>query len=147
MPAPKGHEPYPGSETGGRPRKYTPDEINAFADELVEWLRIPTNIWFKDFCLDKNIDPDLMSEWADENEKFSGAYKLAKQRQESRLVNGGLLNAFNGSIVKLVLANAHGWVDRQETKISGSAANPLAFLLLKVDGTSKDLVNDGSDSQ
>lgn len=70
-------------------------------------------------------------------------YKQAQHRQESRLINGGLLNAYNGSIVKLVLANAHGWkTDRQEQKISGDVTNPLAFLLQKADGNSKDLVND-----
>lgn len=140
MPAPINHLPYPGCETGGRPRKYDLSKINSFADELIAWMKIPTNVWFKDFCLDKDIDPDLMSEWAKESEKFSGAYKLAKARQESRLVNGGLMETYNGGIVKFVLANAHGWSDRQETKVSGDAVNPLAFLLQAVDGKTKDLV-------
>lgn len=147
MPAPKGHRPYAGCETGGRPRRYCTEEIDAFADEFIEWLKDSSNIWFKDFCLDKDIDPDFMSEWASENEKFKGAYRLAKQRQESKLINGGLLNAYNGSIVKFVLANAHGWTDKQETKVSGDAANPLAFILKNVDGTTKDLVSDDSDSE
>jgi hypothetical protein len=145
MPAPKGHPPYPGCETGGRPVKFTPEVIDGFADELIAWLKNPMNIWFKDFCLDKDINPDLMSDWASVSEKFSGAYRLAKQRQESRLVNGGLNELYNGSIVKFVLANAHGWTDKQETKVSGDAANPLAFILNSVSNTSKDLVN-GNDS-
>jgi hypothetical protein len=142
MAPPKNHPPYPGCETGGRPRKYTDDEIETFADELIAWMKKPTNLWFKDFCLDKDIDPDCMSDWAKSSDKFSGAYRLAKARQESRLVNGGLMEAYNGGIVKFVLANAHGWSDRQETKVSGDATNPLAFLLHKADGKSKDLVNE-----
>jgi hypothetical protein len=142
MSAPKGHAPFNTNGEGGRPRKYTNKQIDAFADELLEWLKNPENIWFKDFCLDKDINPDLMSLWADESDRFSGAYALAKARQESRLVNGGLKETYNGSIVKFVLANAHGWADKQESKVSGDAANPLAFLLQRVDGESKDLVNE-----
>lgn len=142
MPAPKGHEPYPGCETGGRPTKYTTEVIEALADEFLEWLKVSTHVWFKDFCLDRDINPDLMSEWAANNKKFSGVYKLAKERQESRLINGGLVNAYNSGIVKFVLGNAHGWVDKQETKISGDAVNPLEFILKNIDGTTKELVNE-----
>lgn len=138
MPAPLHHPPYAGCETGGRPKKYSTEDIEKFADELLLWMKIPTNVWFKDFCLDKDIDPDFMAEWADENEKFNGAYRLAKARQESRLVNGALTEVYNGSVAKFVLANVHNWTEKQETKIIG---DPLAFLVQKVDGGSKDLVN------
>lgn len=142
MPAPTGHEPYPGCEKGGRPKRYSTEDIERFADEFKVWLNEPSHVWFKDFCLDNDIDPDLMSEWAS-NEKFNGVYKLAKHRQESRLINGGLTNIYNGSIVKLVLSNAHDWkTDKAETKVSGDAANPLAFILNKIDGETKDLVHD-----
>jgi len=35
MPAPLNHPPYPGCETGGRPRKYSTEDIERFADELL----------------------------------------------------------------------------------------------------------------
>jgi hypothetical protein len=142
MPAPKNHLPYEGCEKGGRPCRYSIEDIEKFADEFKNWLNNPTHVWFKDFCLDKDIDPDLMAEWAKENEKFNGVYKLAKHRQESRLINGGLLNMYNSSIVKLVLSNAHGWTDKQETKVSGNTANPLALILQNINGKTKELVHD-----
>lgn len=142
MPAPLNHPPYPGCETGGRPRKYSTADIERFADEFKIWLNNPSHLWIKDFALDNDFDPDYLHEWAKENEKFRGVYKQAKQRQESRLVNGGLNEAYNGSIVKFVLANAHNWSDKSETKISGDAENPLAFLMQQVDGGSKDLVDE-----
>lgn len=40
------------------------------------------------------------------------------------------------------MGNVCGWVEKQETKVSGDAANPLAFLLQKADGSSRDLVNE-----
>ena len=145
MPAPKKHLPYPGCESGGRPRRYSKKEIDSYADEFLIWLKADENVWFKDFCLEKDIDPDLMSEWATESEKFSGAYRLARHRQESKLIKGGLINFFNASIVKLVLSNAHGWSDKQESKISGDAVNPLQFLLEKIDGQGKEFVADESE--
>jgi len=140
MAAPKNHEAYNKNGEGGRPRRYSVEEINRLADEFSDWLKNANNVWFKDFALDKDIDPDLFSQWAKENDRFAGVYRQARHRQESRLINGGLLNAYNGSIVKLVLANAHGWkTDKTETKLSGDAANPLQFLLEKIDGEGKEL--------
>lgn len=143
MPAPKNHEAYNKNGEGGRPRRYSVEVINQLADEFSDWLKNPSNVWFKDFALDKDIDPDLLSVWAKENERFGGVYRQARHRQESRLINGGLMNLYNGSIVKLVLANAHEWkTDKSESKVSGDVVNPLAFILQNVDGKTKDLVNE-----
>jgi len=67
---------------------------------------------------------------------------MAKAWQETRLAEGGLTSEFNSGFCKFVMGNTCGWVDKQETKISGDAENPLAFLLQNVDGRSKDLVTD-----
>ena len=140
MAPPKGHAPYPGCETGGRPPKYSNEEIEKYADELIIWARDPMNLWVKDFCLDKDIDPDFMSQWADKNNKFAGAYRIARSKQEAKLVNGGLTEVFSGSIVKFVLANVHGWSEKTETKISGDATNPLSFIVSDITGLSRDFV-------
>jgi hypothetical protein len=142
MPAPLNHPPYPGCETGGRPRKYSTEDIERFADELLIWIKNEANFWLKDFCLEKGIDPNYMHEWAKENDKFRCAYKLSKAFQESRIFKGAMLDTFNTGMSKFALVNNHGWADKTETKVSGDAANPLAFLMQKADGESKDLVNE-----
>ncbi len=48
----------------------------------------------------------------------------------------------NSNFAKFAMANLSGWSDKQQ--VSGDAANPLAFLLQKADGQSKDLVNEDS---
>lgn len=141
MPAPKGHKPYKGSEMGGRPRRYSKEDIEKYADELVEWMKDESRFWFKDFCLERGIDPDLMAEWARENEKFNGAYKHAKSLQESRIFKGSMLSVFNSGMSKFALMNCHGWADKQEAKLSGDAVNPLSFILQNVDGATKELVD------
>lgn len=145
MPAPKGHKPYPGCETGGRPVKYTSEFIEAEADAFLAWIKLDKSLWYEDFALERGFDPDLLSIWAKENEKFSGVYKRAKAWQKSLLVKGGLLNNLNANIVKLVLFNTVGWTDRQETKISGDPSNPLAFVLNSIDGSTKELKHDADE--
>jgi len=142
MPAPKGHAPYPGCETGGRPKKYTKEFIEKEAEAFDKWMKIETSLWYEDFAMERGYDPDQLSIWAKENEKFSGVYRRSQAWQKSLLIKNGLLNKFNSSITKLVLANTCGWTDKTESKFSGDSANPLAFILSSVDGTTKELVND-----
>jgi hypothetical protein len=142
MPPPKGHEPYNKNGEGGRPRKYSTEDIERFADELLVWIKCESHFWIKDFCLERSIDPNYMHEWAKENERFRCAYDLSKSFQESRIFKGAMIDNFNSGMSKFALINNHGWADKTEAKISGDGVNPLAFLLQKADGQSKDLVNE-----
>jgi len=141
MPAPKGHAPY-GGETGGRPIKYTKEFIEKEADAFLKWMSKPDSIWYKDFALERGYDPDLLSIWAEENQRFSGVYKRSQAWQQSKLIKGGLLNDYNSSITKLVLANTCGWTDKQASVLSGDAQNPLGFVLGQIDGKTKGLIED-----
>lgn len=142
MPAPKGHAPYPGCETGGRPKKYTKEYLDQLADELIAWIEVPENYWFKDFALQRRVIPDEMKVWAQESEKFGRAYALAKNNQEKKMFSGAMKGEYNAAMAKFGLANCHKWSERSETTISGNAENPLHFLLQGVEGASKDLVHD-----
>jgi hypothetical protein len=53
-----------------------------------------------------------------------------------------MMETFNSGMSKFALMNCHGWSDKQESKISGDAASPLAFLMQQADGKSKDIVKD-----
>lgn len=145
MVAPKGHEPYLGCETGGRPTKYTKEFIEGEADALEEWMRKPESIYFKRFAFDRGYSQQRLSEFAEMNQKFSETLTRAREWQEIRFVEGGLTEEFNGSFCKFVMGNACGWSDKMENKISGDAANPLQFLLEKIDGKSKELAIDEGD--
>ena len=138
MPAPRGHEPYNSQGEGGRPPKYTPEFIEAEAEAFLEWMQHPESIWYKDFALERGYDPDQLTIWAEQNERFSGVYKRSQSWQQSKLIKGGLLNQYNSTITKLVLANTCGWTDKQQ--LAGDVVNPLQFLLTQADGNSKELV-------
>lgn len=109
MPAPKGHPPYNVNGEGGRPRKYNQAEIEKFAEELEIWINDPKSIWLNDFCLDKNINPDFMSKWAEENERFRGALEIAKKKQESKIIKGSLVKKFFFPMSKAILKRNHNW--------------------------------------
>ena len=141
MPAPKGHKAYNAKGEGGRPKKYTKEFIEGEAAAFEKWMKLNTSIWYEDFASERGYDPHLLSLWAKENDRFSSVYARAHAWQKSLLIRGGLLNKFNSSITKLVLANTVGWTDRVESKVTGDAANPLACVLQNIDGGSKDLIN------
>lgn len=142
MPAPKGHEPYNKNGEGGRPLKYDDTFIENEAIEFEKWIEKPNSPWFEDFANQRGYSPEYLSRWAKDNERFNQAYKRAQALQKSILIKGGLSNKFNPSFTKFVMSNTCGWSDRTESKISGNAQSPLAFILQSVDGTSKELVND-----
>lgn len=143
MPAPIGHEAYNTCGEGGRPLKYTAEFIEAEADALEKWMQQPGSIYFKRFAFDRGYSQQRLSEFAEVNQRFSATLAKAREWQEIRLAEGGLTNEFNSGFTKFVMGNVCGWSDRTETKLSGDAANPLAFLMQQVDGGSKDLVKDG----
>ena len=101
MSAPKGHPPYAGCEKGGRPPKYTKEFIESEADAFLEWMNREDSLWYKDFALERGYLPDLLSEWAKINEKFSRAYKRSQAWQQSKLVKGGLLSQYNAGFTNL----------------------------------------------
>lgn len=142
MSPPKGHLPYNTHGEGGRPQKYTQEFIEAEADALEKWMQEPSSIYFKRFAFDRGYSQQRLSEFAEVNHRFSETLAKAREWQEIRLAEGGLTNEFNPGFCKFVMGNICGWSDKQETKLSGDAANPLKFLLEKIDGEGKEFVAD-----
>ena len=142
MPAPKGHPPYNKNGEGGRPVKYTQEVIEDYADKLEIWLENPENFWFKDFAIENKFNANLFYEFSKNNKRFSVVLERAKQKQESKLFKGALVNSFNSGIVKFALNVHHGWVEKKETVHSNHPDNPVPEWILNTEGTSKDLVSD-----
>jgi hypothetical protein len=138
MPAPKGNT-YAAGNSGPPPSKYTAEFIENEAKAFILWFSQPDNIYFKRFALERGYPPDELANFAKKNEVFKRAYLFAKEWQECKIVEGALFNKLNSSFAKFAMANLSGWSDKQQ--VSGDAVNPLAFLLQKADGQSKDLVH------
>ena len=133
MPAPKGHPPYPGSETGGRPVEWTPYCIEHLRLQLEEWMTETQNFWLSDFTFEMGLDRNVLARLAKKDERFMSTYKRAVQLQESKLMKGGLFNVTNCSMAIFTLKCNHGWSegtnrmgvqdDEVESKSSRQIAN------------------------
>jgi hypothetical protein len=115
MPAPKGHPPYPGCETGGRPLEWTDEKVEAVADQLLEWIKSPGNFWFKDFAMSIDLAVDNLARFAKRNEKFRRAYKKAIAHQESVLFKSGFDNTKNPTMAIFALKCNHKWKEGEDT--------------------------------
>ncbi len=137
--APKGNQNAIGNK-GGAPEKYSVEWIAQEAEAFLEWMKRPDSIFIKSFAVERGYHSNRLVEFAEKSIEFSCVYKISKDWQESRLINYGLFNQTNSGLTKFVLANHHGYTEKQQ--VSGDAANPLSFLLEKVDGSTKDLMNE-----
>lgn len=104
----------------GRPTKYTAKYINALADEMVSWFSIPTNIWLKDFAINKGFSTPRIEEFAKKSKKFSSALSLCKDMQESKLFKLGLSKKYNFVMAIMALKNVSEWRDNQKIDVSGA---------------------------
>lgn len=124
----------------GAPEKYTQAWIEKEAKAFLEWMKLPDSIFIKSFAIERGYSPQRLSEFAEKSHVFSEVYKMAKEWQEAKLVNYGLFNKTNCGMTKFVLANHHGYTEKSQ--IAGEQGNPLAVVLEKINGASKDLVNE-----
>lgn len=115
MPAPKGHPPYPGCETGGRPLEWTPERIEDLRLKFEEWLKPEDNFWFKDFISEYDLPDAILSKLSKLDEKFRQTYKKAVRKQESILLKGGLFNKTNSTMSIFALKCNHAWTEGTDT--------------------------------
>jgi hypothetical protein len=131
------HDPAKPKNLGGHPKVWTADKIEAIADAFEVWMKKDDSIYYESFCVEMGINPENLSIWAKENERFAQVYAMSKVWQRAKLVSGGLVNKFNAGFTKFVLGNTSNWSDRQQVSVEESAINKL---IKGVDGKTKDLI-------
>jgi len=142
MPAPQGHEPYNKNGEGGRPKIYTEDFINNEAQELEIWMKDKNNLFIEDFCLERGYHESRITEFVQINDRFSLAYSMLKMKQKTALFKGSLTRRFAHPMCALLLSHSHNIHLKTEQKLSGSATDPLSFVLDRIDGKSKEFVDE-----
>lgn len=97
-----------------RPKKYDDKFIESLADDLLEWIKGDTKSYFlKNFAIERGFSAQRLSEFASKNEKFAEALKKAKDMQEARLFDLGLVTK-NQSFVIFALKNVANWRDAEK---------------------------------
>src|SRR5260221_5138371 len=117
MAAPKGHPPYPGCETGGRPPFWTDEKIEKEAEALLLWLDEKPNFLFLEFCYERGLRKEWPSRFAKKNQKFEQAYSKARLKQETVVIKNGLFKMFDSSLTRWFLSCNYKW--KEETDTSG----------------------------
>ena len=106
-------------------RPWTEDAALKLGNELIEWLKEKDDdeedkghIFYEEFLIIENdYYPELISYLC---EKFSSFFKLIKKAekiQELKLQKYGVGDRLNSSMTKFVLANKHGWKEKQEINL------------------------------
>ena len=96
---------------GGRPTKYS-EEMLANAEAYLESCpdAVPTR---EGLSLHLGVAVRTLDNWAEEHEEFLHTLDQVQVSQKAKLINKGLNNEYNATIVKLMLAN-HGFSDKQD---------------------------------
>lgn len=101
-------------------KRWTENEIKALADEMIDWMeKDEANLWYKDFCIEKRISGQRISEWAKSNEYFGWILSICKELQESRMFKAGTSKTVNPGMYIIGLKNNHGWIDKNDISMSG----------------------------
>lgn len=113
-------KPKDGSKNpGGAPKVWTPEAIEALADELSQWATQDDAMFLACFCKDHHIYRQRLTEFAKDNPKFADSLKQAQNTCEAniaeRTAKSGMPPAFGIFALK-----QHSWTDKQEFKHTGS---------------------------
>ena len=103
----------------GRPTKYNED-VQAKADEYVdnfsEYNKVPSQEGLAEYL---GISDKTLYNWRDVHKDFLHTLERCKRKQAIELLDKGLTNEFNPTIVKLMLHN-HGYSDKVEQDVTSS---------------------------
>lgn len=103
---------------GGRPPKWTKEKIEGLIGNLEEWAQHPSSLVLEQFCAQNGLYPELISRFADRNERFSQALKRAKASCVSHAVEALASGAAPAGMIFL-LKNISDMRDRKEVEHTG----------------------------
>ena len=106
---------------------WTEEEVLKIGNELVEWMKINSNILFKRFLLTKKINKSFLSRYKKLYPSFAELLKEAKGWQEVKFLEGGLKKEFDASITKFCLINHHGYVS-EVTQTEQTGTQKIEFV-------------------
>ena len=144
MASPKGHPPYPGCETGGKPPVHTLEFIENEAEALLKWMKDKNNkcIFLTEFALERGYSRQRLPEFARKSEKFAVVLDMAKNWQEMKLTTGALTKKYEPGFCKFVMPRVCGEEWKEEKNLKITTNGPIPAWIAEAEGKSKDLVDE-----
>ena len=124
----------------GRPTDYTPELVEkAWAYANGGWAEVGDPVpSVAGLACEIGISRETCHAWAkDEAKEFSDILKAIAKSQERQLVRGGLSNAFNSSITKMMMTK-HEYSDRVETDHTSSDGSMTPNIVVKMEPVKND---------
>jgi hypothetical protein len=91
-------------------RQFSPVEIKALADDLLEWMDADAeNLWVKSFFNERRIKRETIAKLRDKSEYFAALYEIALDKQEERILLKGLQNKTSAAVCIFMLKAQHRW--------------------------------------
>jgi len=136
MAAPKGNQ-YAKGHGKGRPLIYDDDRLEEEAIALLEWVKVPDNLFLEDFAWDRGYSPKRISEFAKSNKDFSESLEQFKDRQVNKLLKLGLNRGYDPGFTRYTLPRVAkdrpewraSWDQPEETK----EAPPANIIINKIE--------------
>ena len=120
----------------GRPKKYTPEFIEAEAVLLLEYADRAVIPFKQEFAVERKYPSQNMSLWAKENDVFSEALKRMEDVQQMKLIKALVSKKGNTAGIIFTLKNVAGWRDKNSTEheFDDGTKRLLAGALKKLEG-------------
>ena len=111
-------------------KKYKPEYADSLLLYFLTCEKLPT---IEEWAVKNHLAIRTVYEWTTNEEKyprFAATYAQAKAIQKTKLVQNGLVERYNASLVKFLLINNHGMSEKVEQKIEGDAGG--AFVTVNI---------------
>jgi len=137
-------DPETGKYKTGKPVEWTEEALTVIGEELIEWMKQENNIFFKKFLLEKGLDDSFISDRAKENPHFNGLIKRAKEIQEIKLAEGGLLGKYRDAMSIFLLKGYHQIYDQPANNFQQNQLPSVSFSINLPPGLTQQQINDVS---
>jgi hypothetical protein len=118
----KGNTGVKGGQIGNtNAEKWTEDALLKVGKDLLEWMKVKSNMFYEEFLLDYDLYDTFLSNYREKYPSFSKLVSKADKIQEMKLKKLGLDKTHDSSMTKFCLINHHGFVsEKTQTEQTGT---------------------------
>lgn len=113
-------------------KKYKPEYADSLLLYFLTCEKLPT---IEEWAVENHLAIRTVYDWTTNEEKyprFAASYAQAKAIQKTKLVQNGLRETYNASLVKFLLINNHGMSEKIEQKVEGEASAAITVNIREV---------------